>query len=570
MRRAGLVHATRIGLAASLFAGFAFSASADVITDWNIKAGEVVVDAKLGPPPGNRVMAFVQTAVYEATNAITKRYPNSRLALEAAPDASVDAAVAAASHATLSKLVPSQRASIDTAYEAALARIADGPAKAAGVKVGEQAAVAVFRLRADDGAPAADTYRPPANPGVYVPTATPAATQWPVRKPWLMASAEQFRPAPPPALTSEQWARDYNEVRTVGAKTSTHRTAEQTEIARFWEFSLPPIYHGVVRSVAAMPGRDVTQNARLFAAVAQAQDDAMIAVFDAKYHYNFWRPVTAIRNGDVDGNPATERDASWTPFIDNPLHPEYPSAHSILAAAAGAVLQAELGAGPTPVLTTVSPSAKGVARRWTKVDDFMQEVANARIYEGIHYRTSTEVGLAMGKRIGELAALRILRGDIAQVPDTIKPGAHERLAMIVPARGVQIYECRPAKDEAAGYEWAFVAPEADLLDTNGNRIGSHYAGPHWEAADGSRIVGMVKARADAPIAGAIPWLLLAAKPVTSGGSLADVTSIQRVNTVGGQAPAAACSQAAAGSIARVAYTADYYFFIAAKPVALAQ
>ena len=149
------------------------------------------------------------------------------------------------------------------------------------------------------------------------------------------------------------------------ARASTRRSAEQTEIARFWEYSLPPIYYGVVRSVAPQPGRDVARNARLFAAVAQAMDDAMIGVFDAKYHYNFWRPVTAIRNGDIDGNDATERDASWAPLIDAPMHPEYPSGHSILAGAVGAVLKAEIGDGPMPVLTTTSPTAKGATRRWT-------------------------------------------------------------------------------------------------------------------------------------------------------------------------------------------------------------
>ena len=193
-----------------------------------------------------------------------------------------------------------------------------------------------------------------------------------------------------------------------GAKNSTRRSAEQTEIARFWEYSLPAIYHGIVRSVAQAPGRDVLQNARMFAAVAQSMDDAMIGVFEAKYHYNFWRPATAIRNGDIDGNEATQREASWSPFVDAPMHPEYPSAHSILAAAVATVLKAEIGNDPTPVLTTTSPSAKGATRRWTSLDDFMREVADARVYEGIHYRTSTDVGLAMGKQIGDLTVKKFV------------------------------------------------------------------------------------------------------------------------------------------------------------------
>jgi hypothetical protein len=205
------------------------------------------------------------------------------------------------------------------------------------------------------------------------------------------------------------WARDYAEIQALGSKNSTRRTAEQTEIARFWEATIPPIYHGVVRSVATVPGREVTQNARLFAAVTQAIDDALIAVFDAKYHYNFWRPVTAIRNGDVDGNDATERDPSWTPLIDTPMHPEYPCAHCILSSAVGTVLQAEIGTGPMPTLTTTSVTAKGAARSWTNIDDFMQEVANARIYDGVHYRNSTEVGTAMGKQVGELVVAKYLQ-----------------------------------------------------------------------------------------------------------------------------------------------------------------
>jgi hypothetical protein len=384
-------------------------ARADVVTGWNVKACEIVVDARLGPPPANRVLAIVHTAVYEAANAITKRYPASGLKLEAAPGASVDAAIAAANHATLSKLLPSQQAAIDAAYKAALALIADGPAKTDGIAVGDKAAAAILALRADDGAGTAENYQPHTTAGVYVPTVIPAVPQWPQRKPWLMTSATQFRPGPPPKLTSELWARDYNEIKALGGKSSARRTAEQTEIARFWEATLPPIYHGIVLSVANIPGREVTQNARLFAAVTQAMDDALIAVFEAKYHYRFWRPVTAIRNGNIDGNNATERDGSWTPFIDTPMHPEYPCAHCIVSGAVGTVLQAEIGAGPMPTLTTTSPTAKGAARSWTKIDDFMQEVANARIYDGVHYRNSTEVGTAMGKRIGALAVAKYLR-----------------------------------------------------------------------------------------------------------------------------------------------------------------
>jgi hypothetical protein len=394
-------------VATAVFAGPL--ARADVVTDWDATACEAVVQAKLNAPSANRVVAIVQTAVYEAANAVTRRYPASGLRLEAPPGASVEAAIAAASRATLGILVPSQRAMVDSAYDAALARIADGPAKSAGIAVGESAAAAVMAMRAEDDVTSAETYRPLTSPGVYVPTVIPVVPTWPLRKPWLMGSASRFRPGPPPALSSEVWARDYNEIKAVGGKNSTSRTAEQTEIARFWETTQPSIYHEVVSSVATAPGREITQNARLLAAACQAADDALIAIFDAKYSYNFWRPITAIRNGDIDGNAATERDPGWTPFIDTPMHPEYPCAHCIVAAAVGTVLEADMGSGSLPTLAASSPTANGAVRGWTTVEDFIQEVANARIYDGVHFRTSTEVGTDMGRQVGELAVARYLR-----------------------------------------------------------------------------------------------------------------------------------------------------------------
>ncbi len=376
---------------------------ADAVTDWNKRAGDIVVDASIGPLLAERALAIVQAAVYEAVNAITQHYPISDLKLEPVPGASVEAAVSAANRVVLAQLIPDQTAVIDKAYQAAIVVIRDEAARKAGIAVGEQAAQGVLAMRADDGAFDQETYRPVTNPGIYVPTVIPEAPQWQNRKPWMMTNPAQFRPTAPPELSSERWARDYNEVKALGRFDSQVRTAEQTAIARFWEEVMPPIYHGVVRSVAAQPDRNITQNARLFATVTQASDDALIAVFDAKYHYGFWRPLTAIRNGDIDGNGATGRDFSWKPFIDTPMHPEYPCAHCIVSAAVGTVLQAEIGNNPPPVLTTVSKAAGNVSRSWTSVDDFMQEVINARIYDGVHYRNSGEVGAHMGMQVAQLA-----------------------------------------------------------------------------------------------------------------------------------------------------------------------
>ena len=398
MRHLVSTRATVLTVAGLAIGSFALDASADAVTDWNMKATDVIAEAKLGTPPAIRVIAIVQTAVHDAVSGIPAQTPQAQ--------ASMEAAVAAANRAVLVKLVPSQQQGIEAAYNASLARIDDGAAKSAGIATGERAAAAVLAARVDDGAAAPEAYRPSVVAGAYVPTSIPAVPQWPQRKPWSMTSAAQFRPVAPPALSSDAWARDYSEVKALGSKTSTRRSAEQTDIARFWDYSLPPIYYGVVRSIALMPGRDVASNARLYAATAQAMDDALIGVFDAKYHYGFWRPATAIRNGDNDGNDATERDAAWTPLIDAPMHPEYPSAHGSLAAAVGAVVKAEVGSGTMPVLTTTSPSAKGAARTWTTVEDFTREVGNARIYGGIHYRTSTDVGAAMGKQVGELTVAK--------------------------------------------------------------------------------------------------------------------------------------------------------------------
>jgi hypothetical protein len=369
---------------------------ADINTDWDTTACEVIAAAKPSTPVAARMLAIAQTAAYEAVE---------RAASGRASDTSQDAAVAAAYRSALLELLPAQSAMIEAAYRKSLGALPDAPATKKGVALGERAAAEVLARRADDGASTAESYRPVTAPGVYVPTTLPAVSQWVQRKPWLMTSATQFRPGPPPALNSATWARDYNEIKALGAKKSSTRTAEQTDVARFWEATLPSIYHGMVRSVAEQPGRDVTRNARLFAAVAQGMDDAFVAVFDAKYHYNFWRPITAIRNGDLDGNDATERDASWAPFIDTPMHPEYPCAHCIIAATVGTILQADVGDAPVPALSTTSYMT-GSKRSWTNIDDFIKEVSEARICDGVHFRTSTEVGAAMGRNIGQLAAAK--------------------------------------------------------------------------------------------------------------------------------------------------------------------
>jgi hypothetical protein len=384
-------------------------ADADAITAWNKTGCDAIVATPMLPPMATRVMALMHTAAYEAANAITRRYPVRLLALDTPRDASVDAAIASASRAVLLELLPGQKDAIEAAYARSLATLAANAQRDAGIAVGESAAKGVLTLRADDGASTPESYRPQSIPGGYVPTTLPATTQWPQRKPWLMSSAAQLRPGPPPALNSERYARDYNEIKALGARQSTTRSAEQTAIARFWTANSPAIYQDLVRNAVDTPDRDVMRNARLFAALTQAVDDALIAVFDAKYNYAFWRPITAIRNGDRDGNDATERDPGWLPFIDTPMHPEYPCAHCIAASTVATVLAADLNGAAVPLLTTTSPTADGAARHWATLEAFVAEVSNARIYDGVHYRYSTEVGADMGRKVGALAIAKYLR-----------------------------------------------------------------------------------------------------------------------------------------------------------------
>jgi len=388
--------------------GNSVPARADVISDWNQTACDVV--AKVGPgAPGHRMVAVAQVAVFEAVNAIDPRYVPYMPRVQAPPGASVDAAVAAANRAVLLALMPAEKSSIEAAYETAVKKIADGPSKADGIAVGERAAAQLVARAASDGASGLDNYQWQTTPGRYVPTVVPAVPTWPRRTPWIMERASQFRPAAPPDLTSEVWARDLQEVRALGGKNSTVRTAPQTEIARFWEETRPLVYYPVLRAVAQMPGRSVTQNARLYAAAAMAADDALIAVFDAKYAYNFWRPITALRIEHMAGGSKSEADPTWTPLISTPLHPEYPCAHCVVSGAMGAVIREELRGRASPRMSSTSPTAPGVVREWETVDAFMDEVATARIYDGVHFRNSTVVGNQIGTTVGTLVQQRFAR-----------------------------------------------------------------------------------------------------------------------------------------------------------------
>ena len=390
------------------------SAFANVITDWDEKAVAVVL------PPGpigvaqqvytaQRMMGMVHAAMFDAVNSIERRYRPYLVQLPADPATSKEAAAAAAAAAVLATIDEKTASEMKVALATYLASIPDGAAKADGIKLGEAVAAKVLEARANDGHDAVDDYRPRTTPGVYVPTPITAASMWSKVKPFAMTTSSQFRPGPPISLDSKEWATDYNELKDYGGKTSAKRSAQQTEIARFWLMVGPPAYHPFARNLVTAKQMNVGDSARFMALVAVGLNEALIAVFDAKYHYNFWRPITAIRNGDIDDNPATDREATWQPIDNTPMHPEYPCAHCILSGSVAGVVKAVLGTAEIPEVAVTSATAPGVTHRWTNMANFTDEVANARIWAGFHYRFSTRVGTELGLQIGEYVVKNVMQ-----------------------------------------------------------------------------------------------------------------------------------------------------------------
>jgi hypothetical protein len=290
-----------------------------------------------------------------------------------------------------------------------LGAIPDGNAKSQGLKLGEAVAAKMLQARANDGCEAPDAYRPRTTAGVYVPTAITAGSSWVTMRPFVLVKPSQFRPQPPVALTSQDWAADFNEIAAYGSKTSLKRAPQQTETARFWLMRGPQAYHPLARQLIVARQMNAVDSARFMALVAMGLTDAYAAVFDAKYHYNFWRPITAIRNGDIDDNAATDRVATWQPIDATPLHPEYPCAHCIGAGTLAGIVNTALGTVDIPELMLTSPTAPGVVHSWTNMTALTEEVANARIWAGFHYRFSTRVGTEMGRQIGEYIATTAMR-----------------------------------------------------------------------------------------------------------------------------------------------------------------
>ncbi|MGY1671122.1 vanadium-dependent haloperoxidase [Geodermatophilus sp. SYSU D00710] len=347
-------------------------------------------------PVGPLYLAYVHRAVYDAVQGLPRR-------------ASVPAAVAAAAHGVLVTYFPGQEEMLDQRYTAELAAVRDGKAEDRGVAAGAEAAQTLIEDRRDDGLNGPALPLPTPGPGVWEPLPTEPPTTAAVGswlgtvEPFVLGSPSELRPAGPPALTSDRWARDYEEVKTVGSASSTVRTAEQTAAALFWADQPAVQSQRALRGYSVQERLDAMETARLFALVNTAGTDALIACADAKFHWNFWRPVGAIRRADTDGNPATVPDPAWSPLVPAPVFPEYPSNHACATTALATVVDGLRGNSPFSLTVSSVRGTPPVEYRttFTSAEQLIEEVGNARIWAGIHYRFSVEDGTDIGRAVGE-------------------------------------------------------------------------------------------------------------------------------------------------------------------------
>jgi len=379
-----------------------------------------------------RTLAMVHAAIHDALNTLDERYRRYAYTGPLLPGGSPEAAVAAALHGVLVGVTPDfgnagqQAAALAAAnsdYDASLALIPDGTAKADGIAAGRAAAAAILALRTGDGATlAAIPYVPPIGPGFWQPTPNPVPANppgvisflpanlpgWGNVTPFALNDGTQFRPDGPPALDSPDYAVAYNEVKSVGAQFSTTRTDEQSEIARFWYEGSQVGWNRITRTVAASRGLDLWEQARLVALVNIAMADGFIAGWNIRFYYHFWRPVTAIRAGDTDGNTETAADPGWNTYLNTPPIPDYPSTHSALGAAAAEVLARFFGDDEIAFVTTSGAPFGGITRQFSSFSQAAQENADSRVYAGIHFRTACSDGLKLGGKIGKFAVGHVL------------------------------------------------------------------------------------------------------------------------------------------------------------------
>jgi membrane-associated phospholipid phosphatase len=379
--------------------------SGQPVIDWNQTLLSIVSTPGAQPATvqPTRNFAILHAAIYDAVNAIDRTHTPYLLEPRAPRDASETAAADAAAHTALVGLYPAQQSALDADYATELAKVPDGPAKDQGVRLGDTVAQDLLAIRADDGSNATPPpFVPGTNPGDFRPTPpnfpAPVFTTWGQVTPFVLDAGSQFRPAPPPALTSPEYAAAINEVQSLGSATSTTRTAEQTTIGKFWTPPIQNFWNQIAETVATAHHSDLPTTARLFASLDLSLADGTIAFYDAKYTYRLWRPVTAIRLADTDGNAQTVADPNWLPLAGNtPADPSYPGAHSTLSAAAADVLTSFYG--DKQQFSVTSPALAGVTRSFTSFADAAQEAGLSRIYAGVHTRLDHEAGLQLGHAV---------------------------------------------------------------------------------------------------------------------------------------------------------------------------
>jgi len=435
MRISAYATATLGGIVCLLGIAFAQPA-ANPVLQWNETTMRAIEANGQSNVVATRTLAMVQAAVHDALNAIDRRYEAYYFEGPADAAASPDAAVAAAAHTVLVGVVnsfgsPAQKGAaldlLEQAYASSLARVTDAPARNKGVAVGRAAGTAMLALRKDDGAVRDAPYTPGMGPGKWRPHPNPVPPNPPISNPDLargytpaaipgwanvtpftLLSASQYWLPGPPALTSPTYARDFNEVKSIGGKVSTARTADQTEIARFW-FEGPGNWNTIARTVSASRGLDPRDSARLLALMNMAMADAYIAGWKIRYVYDSWRPITAIREGDSDGNDATAGDPTWDSHQNTPSVSDYPSTQSTFSAAAAVVLASVLGSDQAAFKAVSGKPFDGITRSFTSFSQAARESADSRVYAGIHFRSACEDGLALGRKIGTRAVALYLQ-----------------------------------------------------------------------------------------------------------------------------------------------------------------
>lgn len=404
--RESIKKASRVVTAAAIAVAalcYPVRASADVVLDWNA----IAVSVAAGQNPFNqaRILAITHLAVFEGVNAVTRKYDPYLGTVVAPVGASAAAAAVAAAHGVLKFYFPASAAALDAARATSLAAIPDGPAKAGGITTGEAAAAAMILARLNDGSSPPEFSVPASSdPGVWqlTPSCSPAggvSLQWRNVLPFGIENAEDFWADPPPALSSTRYTKDFNEVKRVGRIDSVERPQDRSDVATFYAGSSPGyVMNLAARQVSVAQGRSISHNARAFALINMAISDSFVASFGTKYHYNRWRPETAIHGAATDGNRKTDPDASWKPFILAPCFPSYASNHAGGSYSGAAVLKRLYGAGGHAI-TMSNPAIPGLVFQYTAFKQITTDIDDARVFGGIHFRFDQEQGARLGKRV---------------------------------------------------------------------------------------------------------------------------------------------------------------------------